>query len=463
MLLSQFKKSVERYRLLEKDDRLIVGVSGGVDSMVLLHLLYACRQELSLFPIVAHVNHGLRPEESEEEAKLVRRESGRLGLPFEYGQFDVKEFSKTRGLSLQDGGRRIRFHFFSTLLSKHGAQKIALGHNADDQVETILLRLLRGSGLKGLKGMLPIREGRFIRPLLETWRSAIESFAKENGIPYLLDSSNLKRDYLRNRLRLDLIPLIEKEYQPNFKEMMMKTSAILRDEDDFLEEKAKEAYQKVVEEKDGFCFRLSEFQRLHRAIQWRVIQRILGRVCSDEVVMEGGRWSAVDSVYKRLVRPSPSFLFELPYGILLEKRYDTVSLGKGRVKPIPPFEVELIAPGRTIVKEIGKEVVIEEILRDVEIEELKGTPNIALLDYQSLQLPLKMRNFRPGDRFKPLGLKGTQKLKEFFIDHKIPRFERAKIPLLVSGETVVWVVGYRVSERAKITAKTEKILKVKVE
>ena len=208
MLLNQVKRTIDRYHLLGKGDRLIVGVSAGVDSMVLLHLLNAYRKAFDLSLIVAHVNHGLRPEESETEARLVQEETDRLGLPFEYGQFNVKEFQKLGGYSPQDAARRIRFHFFHDLLKKHHAQKIALGHNADDQIETVLLRLIRGSGLQGLKGILPLREGKVVRPLLEVWREEIESFAIEKRIPFLLDSSNLKKDYLRNRVRLSLIPLI---------------------------------------------------------------------------------------------------------------------------------------------------------------------------------------------------------------------------------------------------------------
>src|SRR4030042_2503004 len=222
MLFDQIKRAIDRCHLLEKGDRLIVGVSAGVDSMVLLHPLNPCRETFDLSLIVAHVNHGFRPEAAEREAELVQKESARFRLPFEYGQFNVKEFRRLGGLSPQDAARRIRFHFFYDLLQKHHAQKIALGHHADDQVETVLLRLIRGSGLQGLKGMLPIREGRVIRPLLGVWRGEIQSFAIEKKISFLLDSSNLKNDYLRNRIRLTLIPLIEREYQPNFKEILLR-------------------------------------------------------------------------------------------------------------------------------------------------------------------------------------------------------------------------------------------------
>ncbi len=463
MLLEQVKRTIDRYHLLDKGDRLIVGVSAGVDSMVLLHLLNTYRQEFDLSLIVAHINHGLRPKESEKEAELVQKESERLGLTFEYGQFNVKEFQKVGGISLQDAARKIRFHFFNVLLQKYNANKIALGHNADDQVETVLLRLMRGSGLKGLKGMLPIREGRVIRPLLEVWRREIESFVEEMKIPYLLDSSNLKKNYLRNRLRLTLIPLIEKEYQPNFKKIVLKTSTILREENDYLERGAEEAYQKIVrEEKDALSFKFSEYQFLHPAIQWRIIQKMLGRIYSGETVIEEREGMEVDQIYKKFHQLLPSFFIELPHGVSLEKRYDLVLIGKGWVKPVPPFEVELISPGRNYVEEIKREVVIEETSRDDKFKDLYGLPDIALLDYQSLQFPLKMRNFRPGDRFRPLGVKGTQKLKEFFIDHKIPKFERPGIPLLISGEMIAWIVGYRIDERVKVTEKTQRILKVEV-
>ena len=462
MLFNQVKRTIHRHGLLEKEDRLIVGVSTGVDSMVLLHLLNAYRKTFHLSLIVAHVNHGLRPEESENEAELVREESERLGLPFEYGQFNVKEFQKLGGLSPQDAARRIRFHFFYDLLRRHHARKIALGHNAEDQVETILLRLMRGSGLQGLKGILPIREETVIRPLLETRRAEIESFALEKKIPFLSDSSNLKQDYLRNRIRLSLIPRIEAEYQPNFKEVLLRTSSILREENDYLEKGAEEAFEKLVRREEGdFLFKFPEYRSLHRAIQRRVIKKILGKIDEPEMVIEEKEPSDLQKIDEALRSSSPSFLLELGGGMRVEKRYDTVLLGKGEVRPFPPFEQELLSPGRTRIDEIGKEVIIEEIspegLKDYQVD-----LDTALVDYERVRFPLTVRNFRPGDRFCPLGVKGSQKLKNFFIDHKVPKFERPKIPLLISGEMITWVVGYRIDERVKVTEKTKKILKLMV-
>ena len=459
MLHRQVKETIDRYHLLERDDRIVVAVSGGVDSMVLLHLLSSLRKDLNLSLIVAHVNHGLRPDESRREAELVEQESNRLGLPFEYGRFEARDYSRNLGLSLQEGARKLRLHFFENLLSKYEARKIALGHNADDQVETILLRLFRGSGLKGLKGMLPMREGRIIRPLLEAWRKEIDSFARGNGIPHLTDSSNLKRDYLRNRIRLDLIPLIEREYQSNFRERVLRTSAILREEDDCLERETESFLQKIAHEETGtFSFRFSDFETLDRPIRWRFLLGLLGRVHRGEMWEQA--WSSVDPLFEKLSHSPSSFLLELSGGIQVEKRYDRVSLKREKVLSVPPFEHEISASGCTVIEEIGMEVRVEERNGPVKREDLVQSPEVAFFDHRKLQFPLRMRNFRPGDRFQPLGVMGEQKLKEFFGDHKIPRHERPAVPLLVSGETIVWVVGYRIGERAKVSEDSKSILKV---
>ncbi len=462
MFFDRVNRTIDRYRLLERGDRLIVGVSGGVDSMVLLHLLNAWQERFDLSLIVAHVNHGFRPEESKREAELVQRESARLHLPFEYERFNVPEFQKGEGLSPQDAARRVRFQFFYDLLRKHRAQKIALGHHADDQVETMLLRLIRGSGLQGLKGMLPVRERRVIRPLLEVWRREVESFALENKIPFLSDSSNLKWDYLRNRIRLALIPFIEEKFQPHFKETLLRTSTILREEDDYLETGAEEAYQKIVQEAaQGLSFKWSEFQSLHRAVQWRVVRKMVERISDWGTVREDGGRADAFRVFQSLRQRSASFGLEVAHGYCVEKRYDVVLLGKREVQSSSPFEVDLRSPGRTLIKEIGKEAVVEEMGRD-QFRDYNGPATTALMDYEALRFPLKMRSFRPGDRFCPLGVKGTQKLKDFFIDHKVPKFERLSVPLLISEEKIAWVAGYRIDERVKITEKTKRVLKVEV-
>jgi len=215
----------------------------------------------------------------------------------------------------------------------------------------------------------------------------------------------------------------------------------------------------VHEEPEGFSFRFSDFKNLYPSIQWRVLLSLLGRVYDEERCEEA--WSSIDPLYEKLRHSPPSFLLELPHGIQAEKRYDKVRLKKGKIKLVPPFEIEVSASGRTLIEELGKEVWVEEFNGELSQGDLAQSPEVVFLDYQKLQFPLRMRNFRPGDRFQPLGVKGEQKLKEFFIDHKIPRFERPGICLLVSGERIVWVVGHRISEQAKVAEQTKRVLRIK--
>jgi len=297
---------------------------------------------------------------------------------------------------------------------------------------------------------------------LETWRKEIESFAMEQGIPHLLDSSNLKENYLRNRIRLKLIPLLEKEYQPHVKKMVLKTSSLLRGEDDFIDQEAEHAQRRLVrEEGDHLLFQFSEYQGLHSAVKWRFLRRLFEKALGSRIT-EGEKLPDIDQIYRRLSRPSASFHMELAHHLFLWKRYDTVLLGRGEGEPFSPFEIDLVSPGRTRIEGIGKEILVEEIPGKGRIEETMSSPVAALFDYEELQFPLRVRSFRPGDRFRPMGMAGTKKLKEFFIDQKIPRFERGRIPLLVSGERIIWIVGYRIDDRVRVTDRTKRILKVEV-
>jgi tRNA(Ile)-lysidine synthase len=301
-----------------------------------------------------------------------------------------------------------------------------------------------------------------IRPLLEAWRNEIESYAVEHGIPYLTDSSNLKRDYLRNRIRLDLLPFIAREYQPRFKEQILKTSVFLREEDDYIERQAEVADCSLVRDREGqLTFHFRDFQSLHPAVQWRLIRRLLDRV-DPETSPEERAWDTAGSLCRRFRSDTPSFEMQVSPGVIVEKRYDKVSIRKGKPRAIPPFEAELNIPGVTRIAEIGVEIAAEEACDKTGPEDWNRSPDTGYFDYHALRFPLRVRNFRPGDRFHPLGLKGTQKLKEFYIDHKIPKIERPGIPLLVSGETIVWVIEHRISEEVKITENTKKILKLRV-
>jgi tRNA(Ile)-lysidine synthase len=460
MLWTRVRRTIERHGLIRPGERVIAAVSGGVDSMVLLHLLARGRQDLEFSLTVAHLSHGFRPEDADRERALVERACRELTLPFESRAVDARGFARERGVSPQMAARRLRFDFLDELARKQGGQKIALGHHADDQAETVLLRLLRGAGLRGLKGMLPMREGRVIRPLLEVSRADLESFASLEGIPFLTDPSNLKESYLRNRLRLSLIPLIEREYQPRFRDVLGRTSALLREENDFLETEAEAACRRILtESEEGVTFSLADFRRCHPGIQWRILCRILERHLGLIGLEEAEEGSLVSRLRREVLQPSPCLRRTFAPELTVDKCYDRVFLGKRTFDPpTMPFERVLPIPGEVTLEEIGSRIVAGISSRPEE-EAFRFTET-AFLDAARVKSPLEVRNFRPGDRFRPLGGPGVQKLKEFFIDHKVPRFERTRIPLVLSGEEIVWVAGYRICEGAKVTATTVEVVRL---
>src|SRR3972149_768595 len=244
-MIDKVRETIKKYGMLKKGDIVCVAVAGGVDSTVLLHLLNLLRDSLSLTLIVCHLNHNLRGKESERDFRFVKRMAGNLNLPFEGKKLFVKEVKSRRGESLQQWARGKRLKFLKDAAKKHGAKKIALGHNLNDQAETVLMRLIKGSGTSGLAGMAPVREA-FIRPLIETPREDIERYAIKNNLKYAVDSTNRTLKYLRNRVRLELIPFIEKQYNPNIIETLARTGAVLRKDAGCLAKEAAKNFPRVV-------------------------------------------------------------------------------------------------------------------------------------------------------------------------------------------------------------------------
>jgi len=237
-LILNVRKTIEKYEMLQPGEKVVVGVSGGPDSMALLHALWEIHGDFRLSLVIAHLDHGLRPE-GEREANFVRKVAGRLGIPFYHKRADVRPWQE-RGLTLQEAAREVRYAFLGEAAQAYRATKIALAHTADDQAESMLMRILRGSGTRGLSGIPPVREGMYIRPLIGAWREEVESFLKERKVPYLQDPSNQSDQYLRNRVRHELLPLLQR-YNPKVRQVLVQMADLFRAEEAF--------WQKFVEEK----------------------------------------------------------------------------------------------------------------------------------------------------------------------------------------------------------------------
>ncbi|MGQ9628741.1 MAG: tRNA lysidine(34) synthetase TilS [bacterium] len=433
--------------MLAPGDRVVLGVSGGPDSIAMLYIFketLAPRYDLSL--CVAHLNHGIRPSADYEE-DFVRSTSRDLGLEFFSRRVDVPGEARSRRRSIEEAGRDARYAFFNDIFSQFGGTKIALAHTADDNIETLLIRLLRGAGSKGLCGIPPVR-GHIIRPLIEVFRSEVEAFLKVRNLSYCLDESNSDTTYLRNWVRLELIPLLSR-CNLRIRETLVRTGEILRGEDDFLESVAESALGGVRRPagREELALDIASLRGLHRAIQRRVIRKAISLVKGDLRRMEYGHVENIIALMGERTGASVN----LPDGLLAERSYKHIILRASDSGGVPHFAYPLSVPSRVSVAELGVDVTAEIVS-----EREREGEDVAYFDYDRLAQPLILRNRRPGDRFRLDG--GRKKLKDYFIDEKVERRGRDRILLLASGDEIVWVVGFRKVEN--IMPDTKRFLRV---
>ena len=452
-ITDKIRSTIDRYRMIMPGDKIIVAVSGGPDSICLLDILNLLSKKLDLSLVAAHYDHGLRKGEDEIETKLAKNIAASIDIPYEVEK--APEGLKDSP-SLEELARVARYNFLEKIRIKHGAQKIATGHTLNDQTETILMRFLRGSGLSGLAGIPPVRDNIIIRPLIEITRNEILDYLKVRGLPFAVDSSNNNRKHLRNRIRLELMPSLM-EYQPRLLEHLGIFSNIVRDEDAFMESMASEWIQRELKKTDHetISVGISSVQQLADPLKNRVIRNLIKQVRGDVYPLE---FDHINSVTRLLNSEHPQCSVDLPHGITVKKSYTSISFSLKSYEDRNGFCYPLKGTGQYLLDAIGQGLTLEEMDTNVDLH-TEGDPSTAHLDADKLDFPLLARNFRPGDRFIPLGMKGHKKLKNFFIDLKVPTEKRASTPILISGDQIVWVCGYRIDERFKVTAETKKIIR----
>jgi tRNA(Ile)-lysidine synthase len=453
--LTKVKHTIARHRMISEGHCVIVAVSGGPDSVCLLHVLNELKDELHIHLVVAHFDHGLRPGEDESETTFVSALAESLKLPFETAKGHLLA-KKTRG-SREEVARNARYAFLERVRKKHKAQKIALGHNLNDQAETILMRLLRGSGPSGLTGIPPCRDGSIIRPLIEIERQEIENYLKAKKLASVTDSSNLKTDYLRNKIRLELMPLLE-VHQPQLGRLLSQTAEILRYEDDYLEQIAETWFNSHVEQSPHHVFRvpIAPFLDLPVALRRRVIRNVIGKTKKD---LRRISWDHIEAIQHLAQAEKPQAALNLPGRLTVRRTYDHLILSASMKRKLRPFHYRLDEPGAYDLREIGRSISFEEIKNRRGLR-LRGSKWTALLDAEWLCFPLTLRTFKPGDRFIPFGMKGHKKLKDFFVDLKVPLEQRYSTPILCCDDKPVWVCGSRIDDRFKVTSDTKRVMKV---
>jgi len=445
--------------LLLPGEPLLAGVSGGPDSVALLDLLVAGGWR----PHVCHLNHQLRGAESGADAEFVRQLANSYGLLCTIEHRDVAAFAAEQKLSLEEAARRARIGFFTDVAARAGANKLALAHTADDQVETFLLRLLRGAGVPGLVGIWPERKLgplRLVRPLLKVRRLEVLEYLADKHLSYRTDSSNFDPRFTRNRIRHELLPALERDFNPAICDVLLRTAEILRDEDFYLLKHVAETFYLRASRDDALqAAKLAEYPA---AVQRRLVRFWLGG--EDE---SGPRFAFdhVEAVRELAASKSPSAEVDLPGGLVVYREYEW--LRKAVREELAPVKGrwELNLDGETRIAELGARFDCRgavcgpaQVLRIAE-NDMKGQAES--FDAEALGNQPFVRTWSEGDRFQPLGMKEPKKLQDFFVDEKIPRRRRGRVPLVCAADgRIAWVVGVRIAEPFKVTENTRRILRV---
>lgn len=442
--------------MLSKGDKVLLSISGGTDSLVLWQLFLRFKPSLGLSLHVFHLNHLLR-REAEDDARFVKALAEESGVPSSIVNYDVSSYIAKHRLSTQEGARRIRYELLQDVAGRIGADRIALGHHADDQAETLLMWMLRGAGTEGLAGIPAVR-GRYIRPLIETKRADLENYCREHGLSPRIDPSNFDLTYERNRIRLELLPYLTSRYQPRLVEILSHTGQIIADEGSVILQLVQEQFKKLAQVKDNEVrIYVPALESLPVAMRRRLLRRAVQEVKGD---LRGIEFKHIEAVVEGISEARRLDL-DLPEGIAVFQEYDYLILsGQGARRPEPIAETGLRVPGRTRIAPLDIE--IEAAVLSSSPTDLIQGPDTAFLDFDSFELPLVVRSRREGDVFVPLGMRDFKKLQDFLVDEKVPRRERDRIPVVESGKGIVWIAGHRIDDRFKVRAKTRSILVLRV-
>ena len=431
--------------------------------MALLHILFALRRNFGITLHIAHLNHMIRKEEAVRDEKFVVRIANKLKLPVAVGREDVPRLARSNKMSTEEAARKARYDFLVMTANAIGASKIAVAHNLDDQVETTLMRVIRGAGVEGLAGIPPIRsiEGLLIiRPLIEVWRDEIEIHLRRKKLRARTDSTNRDTKYLRNRIRLKLIPLLKKSYNPGVKDTLRKIGENMRDLKGFMEKDIVRAYSESVQKKGmDILLNLRKFSKSHIAVQKEVIRLCIKEAGGHMRKIRYDHWQDLD----RLIRePKQKGRICLPSKLWASKENGKIVFHKPILFPDGMSSlvgVELNIPGETKLPLLRVKIDARVSRKRPGRLRSKGR-NVEYFDLERLRLPLIVRNRQEGDHIQPFGMCGTKKIQDLFVDQKIPRLKRDHIPIVSSGREIVWVPGVKRGGGAAITGSTRKVLRL---
>ncbi len=448
-LIARVRRTLRKHEMVLPGDLVLVAVSGGPDSVALLTVLAQLSPELDIRLHVFHLDHQLRPE-SAEDARFVAELAEGLHLPYTGRTHDVARFAEERRMGLETAARELRYQELQLAAMQAGATEIATGHTLDDQAETFLMRLTRGSGVTGLGSIPPVR-GNIIRPLIESTREQVMEWCGDRALSYRIDETNLLPDQVRNTIRLRVLPVL-KELNPGAAASIADSAEILEGEDEVMQVLTAERFQEIA------CMRpsgeigidLAAFRRLPRALKRRILHSAAGPLGVDPSSITFG---AVEEVLEQVGRGG-RVEAQLTGNVWVWEEYGGLIVG-GRPKEAPSVERELKMEGSTPIPELGVTLTSHT---QVPLPSVKPDPMTATLDKDAVRGALVVTPPRPGDRFRPFGMDGEKKLQDFFVDEKVPRRRRDSVPVVRDEAGIVWVVGHRIDERFRIDESTKQAL-----
>ena len=460
-MFTKVKDYTEKYQMLISEDRVIVGVSGGADSVCLLLVLLEMQRDKGFDLVAVHVNHGLRGVEADADEAFVKHFCEKRGVPLEIYHKDVRAIAKERKQSAEEAGREVRRDCFEKARIKHGGTKIALAHHQNDNAETFLFRLARGTGLKGLGGMAPVK-GEYIRPLLCVDRDEIEAYLSEQDISYCTDASNASDEYARNRIRNHVIPFLQEEMNTKAIQHMSDTMEQMRQVQEYLEAQA-DVYRKacVRETEHGYVIEDGQYRRVPQVLQPVLLKHVMTAVCQREKDIESIHVNQLQELFEKQTGRK----IDLPYQMEARRVYNGVLIYvKKDTKDTKMEETTFDLTQPTAMFQWKNQNISCRILNKMKIDgETLEKSHTKRFDCDIIKHGISFRTRRPGDYITIYPDGRTQKLKSYFINEKIPQEERDEVLLVADGSHILWIVGYRVSCTYQVNENTNRVLEIHVD
>lgn len=461
-MLDKVINYIKENKIIQQDDRILVALSGGPDSVCLLHMLYRIKDKFNLKLGAIHINHMLRGEEADKDENYIIDLCEQMGIKHYVKRINIEYIAKETNVSLETAGRNERYKAFEEIKIKDKYNKIAVAHNANDQAETILMRIMRGTGLEGLTGIKPQREGGIIRPILCLNRQEIEDYCEYNGLNPRIDASNYDRHYSRNRVRLDILPYMRDNFNKDIIDTLNRMTLLLQKDNEFIEEYSKKCYNMYCKKHNNKLEILKElFEKEMESIITRVV------IIAFKEISKSYQNFEMKHIYEivNLAFRETGKKINLTNNIICENLYGNIVLSKNDNKYYNScVKTEIKLDKDNIIEniEFNNYIINFEVIENKKKEKFTKNNLIKLFNYDKIEKEILIRYRKDGDKIIPLGMSGSKKVKDIFINSKVPREERDNTPILCFDDKISWIVGYKTSQLFKIDSDTKMILKITV-